>query len=148
MPYCGHCECSHDESNCTVARQIHDNGEAETSCQMNINNERENDKHLIKELKQLVKNVELNQEKFIADYTKDMRTLYTQIEKCDEEIEIMKINHSDHIATIVEKCAQKMEAMRNDMQNHPEKEMSIIQVNHNIMMKDRKLVRFLFRTYC
>lgn len=113
-------------TNCTVARQIHDSGKAGTRCQINIENERENDKYLIKELKQLVKGMqfnqtqlvkvmELNQEILIADYAKDMKTLYTKLEKWDEVIEIMKINHFDHIATVVEKCAQKMEAMSTDM---------------------------------
>lgn len=66
---------------------------------------------------QLGKNMELNQEKIITDYIKDMRTLYTQLEKRDEEMESMKIKHSNHVATIVEKCAQNMEAMRTYMQS-------------------------------
>jgi len=89
--YCRHCECSHDESTCTIGRRIHDSGKAETSCQISVDNEKENDKHLIEELKQLVKDMrfsqtqlvkimELNQEKIITNYVKDMRTLYTQLE--------------------------------------------------------------------
>lgn len=84
---------------------------------------------------QLVKNMELNQEKLIADYANDMRTLYTQLEKCDEQMEIMKIKHSDHVVTVVEKCAHNMKAMRTDTQSHHEKEMSTIQVKYNTMME-------------
>jgi len=48
-------------------------------------------------------------------------------EKHIKEVEIMEINHSDHIATVVEKCVQKMEVMRTDMQNHHEKQIDYMQ---------------------
>lgn len=38
-------------STCTVARRIHDIGKTRTNCQINVDNERENDKHVIEELK-------------------------------------------------------------------------------------------------
>lgn len=38
-------------STCTVARRIHDSGKAGTSYQINVDNERENDEHLIEKLK-------------------------------------------------------------------------------------------------
>lgn len=124
-------------STCTVAREIHDSGKAGTSYQISVDNERENDKHLIEELKQLVKDIqfsqkqlvkymELNQEKIVTNYVKDMRTLYTQLEKHDEEMEIMKSKHSDHVTTVVEKCAQNMEDIRTNMQ----KEMKTMKANH------------------
>ena len=75
--------------------------------------------------------MELNQEKIITDYVKDMRTSYTQLEKRDEEMEVMKIKHSDHVATIVEKCTQKMDDMRIDMQSQHAKEMETMEINHS-----------------
>ena len=68
--------------------------------------------------------MELNQEKTVTDYVKDMRTLYIQLEKHDEEMEIMKIEHSDHIATVVENCAQNMEDKRK------QKEIETMKDNH------------------
>ena len=65
-----------------------------------------------------------------------MRTLYTQLEKHDEEMEIMKIKHSDHITTVVEKCAQNMEVMRTDMQSHHEKERTSMQ-NYLLVMREK-----------
>jgi len=44
--------------------------------------------------------MELNQEKFVTDYVKDMRTLYTHLEKRDKEMEIMKVKHSDHVTNM------------------------------------------------
>lgn len=38
-------------STCAVARRIYDSGKTGTSCQINVGNERENEKHLIEELK-------------------------------------------------------------------------------------------------
>ena len=61
-------------STCTVADQIHHNGKTGTSCQISVDNERENDKQITEELMRLVKNMELSQEKFVTDYVKDMRT--------------------------------------------------------------------------
>ena len=76
---------------CTVADQIHGSGKTGTSCQISVDNERENDKKIIEELMRLVKNMELNQENFVTNYVKVMRTSYTHLEKRDKEMEIMKI---------------------------------------------------------
>ena len=72
-------------STCTVANQIHDSGKAGTNYQISVDNERENHKHIIEELTQLVKNMQLSKKKLIGYYAKDMRNLYTHLEKRDKE---------------------------------------------------------------
>ncbi len=94
-----------------------------------------NQAHVIKNMKdnqaRLIKNMELNQARLREDHAKQMSSMQNKFlaieEKHIKELEIMEINHSNHIATIVEKCVQKMEAMRTDMQNHHEKEINHMQ---------------------
>ena len=54
---------SQDESTCTTTAQIHDSGEAKTNCQINV----DNDKHLVNELIQMVKDIQLNQAQVIKN---------------------------------------------------------------------------------
>lgn len=54
---------SQGEPTCTIARQIHDSGEAETSFQISV----DNNKHLVKELIQMVKDIQLNQAQVIKN---------------------------------------------------------------------------------
>lgn len=61
LPYCGPCDHFHDESTCAVARGILNSGRARTKDQINIDDEKENDKHLIKELKQMIKDMQFSQ---------------------------------------------------------------------------------------
>ena len=73
--------------------------------------------------------MELNQEKFVTDYVKDMRTLYTHLEKRDKEMENL------------EKRDKEMETMKanhdreiNSMQNKLlalEENMTIMEFNHS-----------------
>jgi len=90
-------------SNCTITNQIHDSRKAGTSYQISVDNERENEKQIIEELMRLVKNMDINQEKFATDYVKDMRTLYTHMEKRDKEMETMKANHDKEINSMQNK---------------------------------------------
>lgn len=110
---------------------------------INIDNEKKNVKHVIKELKQmmkdmqfsqaqLMKTMELNDERLIADHAKDMRTIYIKLlaieEKRDEELEIMKVNHFNQMTTM-QNYQITMEA------NHKE-EMSSIKINRDKVIKD------------
>ena len=57
-PYCRYCNHCHDESTCAIAKRIFDSTEAGTSNQINhFDNEKENDKHLVKELTQMIKDM-------------------------------------------------------------------------------------------
>ena len=66
----------------------------------------------------LVKNMELNQEKSITDYVKDMRTLYTHLEKRDKEMETMKANHDREINFMQSKLSGLEENMKIMELNH------------------------------
>ena len=68
-------------STCAITNQIHDSGKAGTN-----DNEKEDQKQIIQELMLLVKNMEINQ----TNYTDDVRTLCTHLEKHNREMEIMQ----------------------------------------------------------
>lgn len=59
--YCRPCESFHDESTCAIAKRIIDNGKVGTNNQINhFDDEKESDKHHIKELAQMIKAIEVN----------------------------------------------------------------------------------------
>ena len=66
--------------------------------------------------------MELNQEKFVTNYVKNMKTLYTHLEKRDKETKIMKIKHSDHVTDMQSQHAEEMETMK---ANHDRKRSSM-----------------------
>ena len=102
---------SSDESTCTTTTQIHDSGEVETSCQISV----DNDKHLVNELIQMVKDIqlnqaqviknmeanqaqiikkmELNQEKIIADHAREIGSMQSKLLALEENMTIMEVNH-------------------------------------------------------
>jgi len=59
FPYFRPCEHFHDESTHVVARRIIDSGKVGTNDQ--IHDEKENDKHIIKELTQMLKDIQFSQ---------------------------------------------------------------------------------------
>lgn len=61
MPYYRPCEHFHGESTCAIARGIPDSGRVRTSDQIDIDDDKENDKHLVKELTQMLKDMQFNQ---------------------------------------------------------------------------------------
>jgi len=95
-------------STCTIADQIHDSGKARTNYKISVDNEKEAQKQIIQELMQLVKNMDINQ----INYANDVRTLCTHLEKCNKEMEIMKIKHSDYITDMQNQHANEIEAMK------------------------------------
>jgi len=70
-----------------------------------------------------------------------MRTLYTYLEKCDKEMEIMKIKHSNHVTDMKSQHAKEIETMKanhdkeiNFMQSKLsslEEKMMIMEFNHS-----------------
>ena len=73
---------SQDESTCTTTAQIHDSGEAETSCQISV----DNDKHLVNELIQMVKDIQLNQAQVIKNMEANQAQIIKNMELNQEKI--------------------------------------------------------------
>jgi len=77
----------------------------------------------------MVKNMEINQEKFVIDYVNDMRTLYTYLQKKDKEMETMKANHDGEINYVQNKLLtmnEEMTIMTFDYSN----QLATMQANH------------------
>ena len=124
-----------DESTCTTTAQIHDSGEVETSCQINV----DNDKHLVNELIQMVKdiqlnqaqviknieanqaqfieNMELNQEKLTADHDKEIGSMQNKLLALEEKITIVEFNHSNQMTAMEERHDEEMAIMEFDHNN-------------------------------
>lgn len=71
--------------------------------------------------------MELDQEKLMEDHSRDIKVSFTKLEKRDEELEIMKVNHFNQVA-VMQNHSITME------ENH--KEMSSIQVDYDKVIKN------------
>lgn len=67
-----------------------------------------------------MKTMGLNQEKLMAYHAKDMRSMYTKLEKWDEELDIMKVNHFNQVVA---------------MQKH----LIIMKENHDKVIRDMEI---------
>jgi len=67
----------------------------------------------------------------MADHSRDIKTLFTKLEKRDEELESMKVNHFDQVADMQNNLITMVA-------NHKE-EMNSIQVNYDKVIKDMKI---------
>ena len=94
----GPAERSQDNSSCqnvsstgNIADQVHDSEKSGTN-----DNEREEQKQIIRDLMMLVRNMEINQ----TNYVNDVKTLCTHLEKCNREIEVTQSHHAKEIEAI------------------------------------------------
>jgi len=131
-PYYSTCEIFHDESTCAFARAILGSGIGRTSNQINhFDDEKENDKHLVKELTQIIKYMQSSQARLIADHAREMSSMGNRLQAIEVAHYNQRIGFQNMMDTIEEGHAKKLEIMQT---NHS-KQMTTMQ-DHLITMDE------------
>ena len=109
----GPAERSQDDSSCqnvsstgNIADQVHDSEKSGTN-----DNEREEQKQILRDLMMLVRNMEINQ----TNYVNDVKTLCTHLEKRNREIEVTQNQHAKEIEAMKTKYETEIRSMQSKM---------------------------------
>lgn len=161
MPYCSPCESFHDESTCAIARGILGSGIVGTSGQINNVIEESHclpieyhDNNLVKELIQMIKDMQSSQVRLIADHTREMSSMenmlhamevtqYNQRISFQNTIETLKDDHAQQIRTMEERQLQVINVMEvnfsekiKTMEHNDTQEMKSLEAKH-FTLQDR-----------
>ena len=112
-PYCSACESFHDESTCAFARGILGSGIAGTSNQINhFDDEKGNDKHLVKELTQTIKDMQSSQAKLIADHAREITSMGNRLQAMEVVQYNQRINFQNMVDTIEEEHVEELSSIK------------------------------------